>query len=152
MKAVAHVGARNNYAWHERYFPSDDGPRPGGPLTYCEYPANLVRIVNQFLIGVQPNVDGTVRIAPQLPEPCWTQGWRATLTVGAAALALQGDAGRLKGAWLDTQPRQLLLLPPRGASWSRGDFRPDAGSSVSENKAACDAPAGARVTFELRFS
>lgn len=152
MKAVADVGARNNYAWQERYFPSKEGLRPGGPVTYCEYPANLVRIVNQFLIGVEPNVDGTVRVAPQLPDDWWKQGWRTTLYVGSALLTLQGEDGRLKGTWRDAKSRQLHFLPPEGKSWRGSIVSPETGSTLIDSKAVCRTPAGSELAFELRFS
>jgi hypothetical protein len=66
LLAVQRVGARGGYYWHERYAPFRPGldaptptPRPGnqvlpslpfayGMEKYCEYPANLIRIVNEF--------------------------------------------------------------------------------------------------------
>ena len=152
LRAVAEAGARNNYSWQERYFPSRDELRPGGPMTYCEYPANLIRIVNQFLIGVEPNVDGGVRISPQLPEDWWTQGWKATIRIGGGTLALQGENRRLKGAWRDVVSRKLLFLPPSGTSWRKGAFNPDCGSSVGKDKAVCEARDRTGLTFELQFS
>jgi hypothetical protein len=152
MRAVAEVGAPNKYAWQERYFPSKEGLRPGGPLTYCEYPANLIRIVNQFLIGVEPDADGVVRVAPQVPKDWWAQGWRATLHIGDGVLAVQGDDGRLRGTWHDAKPRQLQFLPPSVASWRGGAFTPDIASNIIDSKAVCGAPAGTQVAFELRFA
>ena len=151
LRAVAEAGAKNNCSWQERYFPSKEGLRPAGPMTYCEYPANLVRIVNQFLIGVEPNADGTVRIAPQVPKDWWTQGWTTTLRIGAGTLKLQGESGLLKGTWHDTKTRQLHFVAPVGTTWRAGSFKPDSESNITPGKAICAAPGGTQLSFELRM-
>jgi len=152
LRAVAAVGARNNYAWQERYFPSRDELRPGGPLTYCEYPANLIRIVNQFLIGIEPGIDGTLRIAPQVPQDWWAQGWKTQVHIGAGALTLEGGEGCLKGAWQDAVPRRLSIEAPAGAAWRDGTFEPGEGAIIGNTGAVCPVPANTAITFDLRYS
>ena len=50
LRQVCLVGKENGWYWRERYFPSQTGkPIPGGRQKYCEYAANLIRIVNEFL-------------------------------------------------------------------------------------------------------
>ncbi len=151
LHAVADVGLKNNYSWQERYFPSGGELRPGGPMTYCEYPANLVRIVNQFLIGVDPRPDGVLCIAPRVPEEWWQQGWRVSTRIGAGELALEGQGDTLRGTWRDSVPRRLILAPPPGKTWSSGTFTPDGGSVISKNEASCSAVADIALKFTCQY-
>lgn len=150
LQAVEQAGKPNEYSWQERYFPSSEGLKPGGPMTYCEYPANLIRITNQFLFGLDPQVDGTLRVAPRLPESWWEAGWSATLRVGAGTLTLQGGKGALSGTWEDKIARKLVLAPPVGKTWKEGGFRGGNSATVEPPLAVCEVKAGARVEFELR--
>src|SRR6266550_9220198 len=60
IRKVCEVGRDGGYYWRERY-----GPKGGyGAQKYCEYPANLIRIVQRFLLGVELDLDGTVVLAP----------------------------------------------------------------------------------------
>lgn len=49
LRRVATVGKESGWYWRERYHPSREGPIPAGAEKYCEYPANFIRIVHQFL-------------------------------------------------------------------------------------------------------
>ncbi len=49
MRRVISCGQNNNWHWRERYYSQRTGDL-GRPMdTYCEYPANLIRIVHRFL-------------------------------------------------------------------------------------------------------
>ena len=152
IKLVAEIGARNDYSWQERYFPSAGEPRPGGPMTYCEYPANLIRIVSQFLLGVLPDVEGNVRIAPRVPADWWKERWSASVHVGAGLLTLCGGEGRFTGTWKDTRERRLLLSPPAGTSWRGSALEQGKEMHIENGLAVCVAPAGVSVTFDLQFA
>src|SRR3990172_2950408 len=54
LRKVSRMGRQDGYAWFERYHPDGKGGcKPAGPKTYVEYPANLIRIVQRFLLGVE---------------------------------------------------------------------------------------------------
>lgn len=152
LKAVAEVGKPNGYSWQERYFPSAEGLKPGGPLTYCEYPANLIRITNQFLFGLEPGVAGTLRVAPRLPEEWWNSGWKATLGVGAGSLVLHADKGVLTGSWQDKVSRKLVVVPPLGKTWKEGVIRGGGEGKVESGSASCQSVAGSQLDFELKLT
>ncbi len=151
LKAVAAAGKPNGYFWQERYFPSTEGLKPGGPLTYCEYPANLIRIVNQFLFGLELGVDGTLAIAPQLPQGWWDTGWDATIKVGAGTLTLHGKQNLLKGSWEDKVARKLIFCPPAGRVWKENVFSGDKTPLVEGGSAACLTSPGSLLEFELKL-
>ncbi len=47
LRRVIAKGKADDWFWRERYAPNGD---PFGSEQYCEYPANLIRIVNRFLL------------------------------------------------------------------------------------------------------
>jgi hypothetical protein len=50
LRRVAEIGRNNNWSWRERYYSEHTGDLAAYNIeNYCEYPANLIRIVNQFL-------------------------------------------------------------------------------------------------------
>jgi len=50
LRRVAEVGRANNWAWWERYYSEKTGDLAKYHFNwYCEYPANLIRIVHRFL-------------------------------------------------------------------------------------------------------
>jgi len=56
IRRVARAGQRNEWYWDERYYSEKTG-NMAAPRTvkYVEYPANLIRIVNQFLLNKDKN-------------------------------------------------------------------------------------------------
>lgn len=51
LRAVAAVGRANNWSWRERYYSQRTGNLGSYHInTYCEYPANFIRIVHRFLL------------------------------------------------------------------------------------------------------
>ncbi|MHB0957059.1 MAG: hypothetical protein ACYC0X_14065 [Pirellulaceae bacterium] len=76
LRRVAREGRANNFYWRERYYPSSTGsPVPAGAEKYCEYPANFLRIVNQFLLGIDLRLDGTIVLTPNVIDEFWDQGF-----------------------------------------------------------------------------
>jgi len=75
IRAVCKVGRENGYYWRERY--NADGGF--GVEKYCEYPANLIRVVQRFVMGVVYRLDGSVALAPNVPADYWEKGFGQTL-------------------------------------------------------------------------
>ena len=52
LRQVARVGRGNDWSWHERYYSEKTGNLASYRInTYCEYPANFIRIVHRFVLG-----------------------------------------------------------------------------------------------------
>lgn len=52
LRQVARVGRANNWSWRERYYSARTGDLGSYHInTYCEYPANFIRIVHRFVLG-----------------------------------------------------------------------------------------------------
>lgn len=96
LQRVAREGRANGYSWRERYHPSPTGePNPAGAEKYCEYPANFIRIVNRFLLGIDLRLDGSLVIAPTVPEAYWNQGFGHSVTARGGRLTFQLQRDRL---------------------------------------------------------
>ena len=73
---VSEAGRENGYYWRERYQPDGKGGVvAAGPNTYCEYPANLIRIVQRFLFGVDMRLDGSKAKASLAPSVSWNKSY-----------------------------------------------------------------------------
>ena len=84
-------------------------PRPAGPNTYCEYPANLIRIVQRFLYGVDFELDGSVRLAPVAPERFWKAGFGQRLRWRGSELNYRMDAAGVRGTYTGERAQRLLV-------------------------------------------
>lgn len=52
LRLVTRKGRANNWSWHERYYSERTGDLSSYRInTYCEYPANFIRIVHRFVLG-----------------------------------------------------------------------------------------------------
>ena len=52
LRQVARVGRENNWYWRERYYSERSGDLGSYRInTYCEYPANFIRIVHRFVLS-----------------------------------------------------------------------------------------------------
>lgn len=52
LRLVARKGRANGWSWHERYYSERTGDLCSYRInTYCEYPANFIRIVHRFVLG-----------------------------------------------------------------------------------------------------
>jgi len=108
LHAVAEQGKLNGYYWHERYHPSDNQEnRPAGPITYCEYPANFIRIVQRFLLGVDLRIDGAIVLAPNVPDVYREKGFGQEIRLPRRTLSYHWHAFHIKGTWRGQNEQQL---------------------------------------------
>ncbi|MBM4038116.1 MAG: hypothetical protein FJ290_06335 [Planctomycetes bacterium] len=105
IRKVCAEGEKHGYYWRERY-----GPKGGyGVEKYCEYPANLIRIVQRFLLGVEHRLDGALVLAPTVPEAFWAAGFGQTLTFRGRTLAYRMQRDSIAGEYRGDGPQRLLL-------------------------------------------
>ena len=76
IRRVCREGRDNGYYWRERY--NEKGGY--GAEKYCEYPANLIRVIQRFLLGVDHGPDGTLFIGPTVPDQFWNGGFGQVLS------------------------------------------------------------------------
>jgi len=115
IRRVGRVGKEAGYAWRERYYPTDDGTlHPAGARRYCEYPANLIRIVQRFLLGVEHGLDGTLTLAPVAPESFWESGFGQTLSWCGRTLTYRTERGTICGSYGGAAPQRLAVRFPEG--------------------------------------
>ena len=121
LRRVAKVGQDNGYSWRERYYPSDtDTPVPAGAENYCEYPANFLRIVNRFLLGIDLRLDGTVVVAPVVTSAYWEKGFGHTLALRGGTLAFRLHRDRIDVTYSGKGSQRVgVRCPPQenGRSW-----------------------------------
>jgi hypothetical protein len=116
---VCKAGRETGYYWRERY-----GPKGGyGAEEYCEYPANLIRIVQRFLFGLQFQLDGALAIAPTATPEFWDRGFSQQLEFRGRTLDYRMLGGAVSGTYAGSGPQRLeirtstakirhVLLPP----------------------------------------
>ncbi len=110
LRAVAEAGRRNGYSWRERYHPDGKGGcAPAGPERYCEYPANLIRVVQRFLLGVDFGLDGTLTIAPVAPAMFWNKGFGQTLAWRDRVLSYRMQEGNLRGQFSGAAAQRIWI-------------------------------------------
>jgi hypothetical protein len=108
LRKVSKIGCENGYSWHERYHPDGKGGvRPGGPDTYCEYPANLIRIVQRFLLGVELRLDSSIVLAPMVTDNYQARGFGQTLTWRNRRLQYMMKRNRIEGSYHGSTPQRL---------------------------------------------
>lgn len=114
IRKVSQVGRAGGYWWRERYHPDGKGGViPAGPDKYCEYPANLIRIVQRFLFGVDLQVDGSLVLRPSATAEFWERGFGQTVVAGNRKLTYRMQRGRTEGTYHGTAPLRLgLRFPP----------------------------------------
>lgn len=110
IQRVCKVGRENGYYWRERYKESGGY----GAEKYCEYPANLIRIVQRFLLGVDLRVDGTLTIAPTVPDEWWKEGFGQTLTWRDRRLQYRMQSDRIVGTYWGGAQRLGVKLTGAG--------------------------------------
>ncbi|MDD8026690.1 MAG: hypothetical protein PHI34_09245 [Acidobacteriota bacterium] len=117
IQAVCREGAKNGYYWRERYKADDQGAARGlGANKYCEYPANLIRIVQRFLLGVDFRRDGTLVLAPAATDGYWESGFGQTLRWRGRVLDYRMRADRVSGTYAGDGPQALVVrLEPGGS-------------------------------------
>ncbi len=110
---VAEVGRANGFYWRERYQPDGKGGvLAAGPNTYCEYPANLIRIVQRFLLGVELGLDGSVTLAPSAVQGWWQKGFGQTLRWRDKELQYSMRADGIEGTYYGDSPQTLRVRLP----------------------------------------
>lgn len=121
LRRVAKVGQDNGYSWRERYYPSDmDTLVPAGAENYCEYPANFLRVVNRFLLGIDLRLDGSVVVAPVVTSAYWEKGFGHTLALREGVVAFRLHCDRIDVTYSGKRPQRVgVRCPPRenGRSW-----------------------------------
>jgi len=105
LRKVCQVGRENGYYWRERYAAQG----ASGPNTYCEYPANLIRVVQRFLLGVEFHLDGTLLLAPTAPEPLWNLGFGQTLRWRGQTLSYRIQRDGITGDYCGETAQRLCL-------------------------------------------
>ncbi len=100
LQRVSREGEKHGYYWHERYHPDGKGGCiAAGVGKYCEYAANLIRIVQRFLLGVDVRLDGSVVLAPTVPAAFWERGFGQTLSWRGRSLSYRFERDRVTGAY-----------------------------------------------------
>jgi hypothetical protein len=102
---VCRAGREHGYYWRERY--GKDGGF--GVEKYNEYPANLIRVVQRFLLGVEFELDGSLTLAPLVPQAYWTAGFGQTLEWRGRTLEYRMDDNGIRGAYRGDAPQQLRI-------------------------------------------
>ena len=102
---VCAEGKVHDYYWRERY--GADGGY--GVEKYCEYPANLIRIVQRFLLGVDYHLDGSLVLAPRVPSDWWQAGFGQTLSWRGHTLDYRFEGDRFSGNYTGDEGLVLHL-------------------------------------------
>jgi len=103
IRRVCEEGRKHDYFWRERY-----GSSGGfGAEKYCEYPANLIRIVQRFLLGVEFGQDGEVTVKPTVPDEFWTKGFGQTLEWNNRVMRYRMERGRIAGTYTGDGPQRF---------------------------------------------
>jgi len=117
LRKVSQTGRASGYFWRERYHPDGKGgATPAGAQRYCEYPANLIRIVQRFLFGVDLRLDGSLVLAPTATDEFWQRGFGQTLAWSGRKLSYRMQRERAAGTYSGTTPLRLGLRFPSGAA------------------------------------
>jgi hypothetical protein len=112
---VGQVGRDNGYSWHERYHPDGKGGvKSGGPDTYCEYPANFIRILQRFLFGVDFKLDGSLVLAPTVTEDYWKRGFGQILKWGGHTLSYRMHRDGITGTYTGSTQQRLGIKLKQG--------------------------------------
>jgi hypothetical protein len=105
LRRVSAAGRAAGYYWRERY-----GEKGGyGAQKYCEYPANLIRIVQRFLFGVEFRLDGTLALSPLAPPEFWRQGFGQSLAWRDRILTYRFHRDRVHGVYVGREPQRLAV-------------------------------------------
>ncbi|MCX6622231.1 MAG: hypothetical protein NTY38_14415, partial [Acidobacteria bacterium] len=121
LRRVATAGKKNGWYWRERYLPGEDGTFPAkGPNTYCEYPANLIRVVHRFLFGVEFGLDGVLTIAPAAPASYYRAGFGQTVEWRGGTLEFRVHSKGISGRYSGRDP--LRVRARIGEKWEKKEL------------------------------
>ncbi|MGN6436705.1 MAG: hypothetical protein ACTHMM_09225 [Agriterribacter sp.] len=108
IRAVSRAGRDSGYYWRERY----NANGGYGAKKYNEYPANLIRIVQRFLLGVEHGLDGTLLLSPLAPEAFWNKGFGQRITLRNGSLDYTMKTGMVKGSYRGNSAQSISLRLP----------------------------------------
>lgn len=110
LRTVSRVGRDSGYYWRERFEPDGKGGAVGtGPNTYCEYPANYIRIMQRFLLGVELNLDGSLTLAPTVTDEFWDRGFGQKLRWRDRVLDYRMKRNGIAGSYSGKTPQRLRV-------------------------------------------
>ncbi len=102
---VCKAGQEHGYYWRERY--NEKGGY--GAEKYCEYPANLIRVIQRFLFGIEHGLDGTLYIGPTVPDEFWNAGFGQTLLWQGRRISYKMKLNKVKGEYSGEISQQLSV-------------------------------------------
>jgi hypothetical protein len=105
IRKVCNNGRDSGYYWRERY--NENGGY--GARKYNEYPANLIRILQRFLMGVEYGLDGTLYLTPVAPEEFWDAGFGQTLAWQDSRISYRMKTGIIDGNYSGKTPGKLSV-------------------------------------------
>jgi hypothetical protein len=108
LRRVCQAGRDGGYYWRERY----NAQGGYGAQKYCEYPANLIRNVQRFLLGVDLRLDGTLVLAPTVPADFWECGFGQSLAWRDRLLTYRMQRERVTGTYAGGTPQRLAVRLP----------------------------------------
>ncbi|MBX3179152.1 MAG: family 10 glycosylhydrolase [Candidatus Hydrogenedentes bacterium] len=114
---VCETGKASGYYWRERY----NAEGGFGVEKYCEYPANLIRIVQRFVMGVDYRLDGSLALAPCVPDSWWDAGFGQTLRWRGRELSYRFRKGGISGTYAGNDTLELRVRPTN--RWAGTDVR-----------------------------
>ena len=116
LRKVSQVGRDSGYYWRERFEPDGKGGAVAtGPNTYCEYPANYIRVMQRFLLGVELQLDGSVVLAPTVTDEFWDRGFGQTLKWRDRVLRYRMMRDSVAGTYSGRTPQRLIVRLPPGS-------------------------------------
>jgi len=105
IRRVASAGRGGGWYWRERY-----NQKGGyGAQKYCEYPANLIRIVQRFLLGVELGLDGTITLAPTAIDEFWRREFGQTLRWRGRVLTYRMSKAGISATYVGGATRRLSV-------------------------------------------
>lgn len=103
IRRVCREGREHGYFWRERY-----GDQGGfGVDKYCEYPANLIRIVQRFVLGIDLGLDGALLVKPKVPDQYWIDGFGQTIAWRDRVLRYHMQRGRVAGTYTGQESQRF---------------------------------------------
>ena len=120
IRRVCRSGRDSGYYWRERY-----GPKGGyGAEKYCEYPANLIRIVERFLLGVECEFDGALTFSPVVPDEYWSRGFGQRLEWRGRVFEYRMQNDRMTGTYVGPTPQRVTVRLRGGSSTTQALSKP----------------------------
>lgn len=105
VRRVCEAGRASGYYWRERY----NAKGGYGAEKYCEYPANLIRVVQRFLLGVEFGLEGSVVMSPVVTAEYEERGYGQRLEWRGRALEYRVRRGRIEGRYEGEGPQRLVV-------------------------------------------